>query len=86
MVAVVVVGVVGRVVTGVRVMIVAKTRRKAFGGGKALVGLLLAIAGTLTFAIVVGRTCQRVVRTCNEITTHNKTLQIKAEIGVYQKM
>lgn len=60
-VAIVVVSMVGRVVAGVRVMIVAKTRRKAFGGGQALVRFLLTIAGTLTFAIVVGRTCQRIV-------------------------
>lgn len=56
-VAVVVVGVVGRVVGGVGVVVVAETRRKALGGGQTLGRLLLAVAGTLAFAIVVSRTC-----------------------------
>lgn len=60
-VAVVVVGVVSRVVAGVRVMIVAQTRRKAFGGGQTLGCLLLTVTGSLTFIVVVCRTCQQCV-------------------------
>lgn len=52
-VSVVVVSVVGGVVAGMWVVIVAQARREALRGGESLGRLLLAITGTLAFAIII---------------------------------